>query len=117
MRTIIAGSRGIKRLSVVYDAVESIDWEITEVLSGTAQGIDVLGEIWAIRHNIPITRWPADWKKWGRTAGRIRNELMAANADALIAIWDGESPGTRHMIQHAYGKELQVYVHKEKVIE
>lgn len=37
---------------------------------------------------------------------------MADNAEALIAIWDGKSKGTRHMIEVAKEKGLKVYVHR-----
>ena len=52
----------------------------------------------------------AEWKKWGRRAGYRRNVQMAQHADALIAIWDGKSPGTRHMIETANAHGLAVFV-------
>jgi hypothetical protein len=62
--------------------------------------------------NIPCFRFPADWDRYGKAAGYIRNETMAANAEALIALWDGRSPGTKHMIDIARKKGLKVYVHR-----
>jgi hypothetical protein len=63
--------------------------------------VDTLAELWAVENGIPNTRYPADWKRYGRKAGPIRNRLMAENAEALIAIWDGKSRGAMDMIKQA----------------
>ena len=70
-----------------------------------------MGEDWARRHRIPIERYPANWDIDGRSAGYLRNELMGFMSDALIAIWDSKSRGTKHMIDIAQLKGLKVYVH------
>ncbi len=111
MKTIIAGSRGITDYAVLEAAVEACPWSITAVVSGTARGGDQLGEQYAADHKLPLHRYPADWNTHGRAAGYIRNEVMADNADALLAIWDGTSRGTKHMIDIARQRGLPVYVH------
>ena len=113
MRTIIAGSRGITKLSIVWKAVDASGWrkEITTVISGTARGVDQLGERFARLYSIPVERHPAQWDVYGRSAGHRRNEEMARCADALIAIWDGRSPGTRSMIGYAQKYGLKVFVY------
>ena len=82
-------------------AVRTSPWagKITEVISGTAHGIDTLGEKWAERHGIPVKRFPADWNAHGKSAGPIRNRQMAQYADALIVVIDRTvlSPGSRNM--------------------
>ena len=87
-----------------------VDWEITEVVSGKARGVDTLGEWWAKsgEKDIPIQSFPADWKKFKKAAGYIRNAEMAKYADALIAIWDGESRGTFNMIEEAMKNRLRI---------
>lgn len=92
-------------------ALKRAPFEITEIVSGTCEGVDQLGEEWAERHGIPVKRFPADWKKYGRRAGPLRNQTMASYADALIAIWDGKSKGTRSMIDEALREKLEVYVY------
>ena len=72
---------------------------ITEVISGGAKGADKMGEEWAKQHNIPIKKFPADWKKYGKAAGPIRNTQMAKYGEALIAIWDGKSVGTEDILK------------------
>lgn len=114
MKTIIAGSRGITLYEEVLMAVSGCGWGITQVISGGARGVDKLGERWAKENNIPLLVMPANWKKYGSGAGHIRNVDMANEADALIAIWDGLSPGTANMINIAKKKNLKVYVQLNK---
>lgn len=115
MKTIIAGSRDIPNaLDCVTDAVMSSGYYITEIISGGARGIDMAGEAYAALNAVPIVRFPADWNKHGKSAGFIRNTQMAEYAQALIAVWDGESRGTKHMIEEARRCGLQIYVHQIK---
>jgi hypothetical protein len=112
MKTIIAGSRTAS-LQDVIKALELCPFteKITEVVSGGARGPDSYGEILAEEYMTPIKRFPAQWNTYGTRAGYIRNGEMAEYADALIAIWNGHSNGTRDMIQRAKEKNLEVYVH------
>lgn len=110
MKTIIAGTRTINDIKILEETINNIDFNITKVVSGTAKGIDKLGEQWAHNNNISIERYPANWDRYGRSAGYIRNSEMANNAEALIAIWDGKSKGTKNMIQEAKRKGLKVHV-------
>jgi len=116
MKVIIAGSRSINDqgyLNDIYKAVILSDFILTEVVSGMAAGVDMLGELYAVENNIPVARFPADWKnidvpgaiikqnmygKYNAVAGHMRNKEMAEYADALIAVWDGKSKGTKNML-------------------
>lgn len=114
MRTIVAGSRGVTDYRVVQAAIQGSGFSISTVLSGCAQGVDSLGERWAKDNGVPVERYPAQWYVNGvldRAAGHKRNRLMGDNADALVAVWDGKSPGTKGMIDYARRKGLYVYVH------
>jgi YspA, cpYpsA-related SLOG family len=110
MKVIIAGSRTITDYATVCRAVERSGFSISRVLSGMAAGVDTLAVRYAKDSGLPLDPYPAQWNKWGRSAGYKRNVLMADNADALIAVWDGRSPGTRHMIQVAKARGVQVFV-------
>jgi hypothetical protein len=112
MRTIVAGSRGITDYERVARAIEAAPWTITEVVSGRARGVDQLGERWAQEHGIPVKLFPADWDTHGRRAGFIRNGQMAQYAQAVIAVWDGSSGGTKDMIAKAIELGLRVFVAK-----
>lgn len=114
MKTIIAGSRSIKDIKLVKRTISSIvqenGLEISEVVSGCAFGPDTVGKWWAENRDIPVEEFPAKWDEYGKGAGYRRNEEMAEYADALIAIWDGKSKGTQHMIGTAHQNGLEVYV-------
>jgi hypothetical protein len=115
MRTIIAGSRSVTDYEVLMSAMMATaeeGWEITQVISGGAAGADKLGEEFARICELPLRVFPADWKSHGKAAGVIRNIEMAQNADALVALWDGQSKGTAHMIRIAKERGLKVYVHR-----
>jgi hypothetical protein len=110
MKVIIAGSRGITDFATVCDAVPRSGFPITRVVSGMAQGVDTLAIRYGTENGLPCDRFPAEWSKWGRSAGYRRNVQMAQNADGLIAVWDGKSPGTKHMIDVAKARGLRVFV-------
>lgn len=126
MKVIVAGSRSLFGTAWVEKAVGLSGFEITEVVSGRAPGIDQAGETWAKFRGIPIKAMPARWndlshpdrivrtntrgEKYDARAGARRNLKMAQYADALIAIWDGKSRGTRDMIKSAQKLRLKVYV-------
>jgi glycerophosphoryl diester phosphodiesterase len=85
------------------------------VVSGTAAGADSWGEAWACWYGVPVERFPAHWTTYGRSAGARRNRQMARGADALVAVWDGVSPGTRDMIDVATRAGLRVFVWQAQV--
>jgi len=110
MKVIIAGSRNIEGEAVIKEAVKASGFKIDEVVSGCARGVDTYGENWAIYNGIPVKRFVPDWTWYGKKAGILRNNQMAEYADALIAIWDGSSRGTKHMIEAAKKRGLKVYI-------
>src|SRR5690349_17531678 len=103
MKLIIAGSRDID-LDTAWQAI--VDWfqdngstipKVEEIVSGTARGVDRLGEYWANKYRLKVKQFPADWDNKGRAAGIIRNADMAKYADALLLVWDGKSRGSANM--------------------
>lgn len=117
MRVIVAGSRGFddyqllnNELTTLKMLSESNKTPITEVVSGTARGADKFGEIWAEQNGIKLIKFPADWTRYGKSAGYVRNEEMAKYADILYAFWDGTSKGTKHMIELAKRHNLKVRI-------
>lgn len=111
MKTIIAGGRDLADHVHLTSAMQECPWTPTEIVSGGARGIDALGEEWAENNAVPVRRFPANWKSHGRAAGPIRNREMAVYAEALVAVWDGSSRGTRNMIEEAKKRGLKVHVH------
>lgn len=109
MRTIIAGSRNISDLPLLAETIDASGFYITEVVSGGDPGVGTLGLLWA-RKRARVTMFLLDWAEYGSRANYVRNEEMADYADALIALWDGVSSGTKHMIETARKKGLKIYV-------
>ena len=114
-RVIIAGGRDFNDYSLLKAKCDNILADKTAthriiVVSGAAKGADSLGEQYAREKGYTVERYPADWNTHGRAAGPIRNTQMANSADALIAFWDGQSKGTKSMINIAKTKGLGVRV-------
>lgn len=118
-RVIIAGSRSFFDYHLLCAHADrmlsqvSMTHEIV-IVSGGARGADRLGETYAKDKGYRVVIYPAKWDVYGKRAGYVRNEQMAKNADALIAFWDGESMGTRHMIDLAAKYGLKVSVKRFK---
>lgn len=110
MKTIIAGCRHILDYDLVLEAVANSNFIITQIISGGAKGVDSIGEQIAKDLGIPYIVVPAQWELFGRRAGPLRNREMALIADALIAVWDGVSPGTKNMINQAKHLGLRTYI-------
>jgi hypothetical protein len=112
MKIIIAGSR------IFNDYVElcnTCDFLISnqsniEIVSGTAKGADELGEKYARERNYRIRQFPANWNKYGKSAGYIRNAEMAAYSDMLIVFWNRKSKGTKNMIDLAERNGLKISI-------
>jgi len=112
VKVIICGGRNFTDYQYLNAYVKMVPpWiEITEVVSGHADGADTLGEQWATKNNIPLKIFPADWERLGRRAGPIRNIEMSKYAEGCIAFWNGTSTGTKHMIGTAIKAGMWTYV-------
>ena len=111
MKVIIAGSRNLDDIFYVDAAVYLANWKITEIVSGGARGIDKAAIEYAKQNKLNFVEFMADWESQGKAAGAIRNAKMAEYGDALIAIWDGASPGTLNMINTMVKLKKPVYVY------
>jgi len=105
-RILVAGSRNYNNFaeakSFIENCISRLKNEYTLVfVSGTCRGADMLGERFAAENGYEIERYPADWKRFGKSAGPKRNETMAKVADYVICFWDGQSKGTKSMIDFA----------------
>jgi hypothetical protein len=110
MRVVIAGSRSIDSYYQVHLAIKESGFEIDTIISGTAAGVDLQGEAYGKEHDIPVERYPADWKTHGKKAGFIRNAEMNNVSDATIVVWDGSSNGSKMMAEITERSNKPVYV-------
>lgn len=104
MKICIAGSRTLNPTPQEIDYIlfkhGFLRTDISEVVSGCAKGADKAGEAFADFYQIKKQLFPADWSRLGPAAGPIRNKAMAEYSDGAIIWWDGESKGTKNMVDH-----------------
>lgn len=116
MKILVCGSRGFndydQLASKLDDFLYTHDLSKIELVSGGARGADTLAERYASEKGIKFTRFDADWEQHGRSAGYIRNGVMAEYCagpeNQCIAFWDGKSLGTKHMIHAATKSRMTV---------
>ena len=114
-KIIIAGGRDFMDYNLLKEKTNKIlqEKKVTHkivIISGCARGADTLGLRYASENTFDVEEYPADWDKYGKKAGYLRNVEMAENANALIAFWDGKSKGTKHMIDIATERNLPIRV-------
>lgn len=113
MKLIVAGGRDFDDyalLSKTLDYFLSNTKEDIEIVSGTANGADKLGEKYAKEKGYPVTQFPAQWDLYGKSAGYHRNKEMAEYATHCVLFWDGESKGTKMMQDLAVAYKLTLRV-------
>lgn len=123
MKVIVAGSRWLRDAALVEEAIRRSHFPVSEVVCGASRkqvrdvlaGIrlpnaDILGALWAIDRGLPVKYFPPDWPRFGDNAGPIRNGEMAAYAEALVLLWDGESKGSKSMHEQGERYGLLEYV-------
>lgn len=108
MKLAVVGSRAINDVD--------LDWilktfEVDEIVSGGARGVDSLAASWAARHGVPTKVFLPDYSRFGRRAPLVRNEDIVAYADEVLAIWDGESRGTAYTVAAARRAGKPVHIH------
>ena len=119
IRVIVCGSRNYSDFDESFKVLLRLFGQVlpdVEIVSGTCRGGDMCGEHFASVCGLPVSRFPADWNRFGKSAGPRRNEQMlqyALQANAfVVAFWDGASKGTRNMVQIARQAGVPVCVVK-----
>ena len=110
MKVIIAGARDFTDYDLLKKTMETCGFVVTEVVWGGASGADALGKMWADEHGIPVKPFPADWNRYKKFAGPIRNKQMAEYGEALVAFLAKDSKGTKDMVRQAKKKGLPMVV-------
>lgn len=103
MVLLIAGSRDFQDFSLLEEKVNPYKEDITEIVSGVANGADKLGIKYSEKYMVPLKEFPARWDLYGKKAGILRNNEMAqylSKKDDSMALifWDGKSKGSENMI-------------------
>lgn len=96
MKLAIIGSRNLIVILANY-----ISRDITEIVSGGAQGIDLRARQYAVLHGIKMVEFLPEYENYRRNAPLVRNKKIVDYADAVLAFWDGKSKGTQFTIAYA----------------
>lgn len=130
---MVCGSRTITDVSWVekqiIDYLKEIDAEHQKkfgssdrdfiIIQGLAKGVDMIAKNFADNHNLGTWDFPAEWDKYGKAAGHIRNEIMVDKCDYCLILWDGKSLGTKNDIEHCHKKnkphKIIVYNNPRKI--
>jgi hypothetical protein len=116
LKVIVAGGRDFNNYALLRSTIFTLvhsklysGYGIS-IVSGMARGADSLAVEFATTHNVKLYQFPADWATYGKAAGPIRNREMAKFADVLLAFWDGQSAGTRNMIDEMSRLRKRVHI-------
>jgi hypothetical protein len=114
MRVIVTGSRGWSDRYFIADVLADLPGD-TVIVHGAAKGVDKVAAQEAQKLGLLIEEHPAEWERYGKSAGIIRNEKMAClGADLCIAFWDGRSRGTQDMMERAAAHGIPIEcVHRD----
>lgn len=111
MRILFTGSRHWNNAAPVAAIINSLP-DHAIVIHGAARGLDSLAGSLAEQRGLTVESYPADWNRYGRSAGIRRNEYMASlGADICFAFPLQGSKGTKHMVTHARGLNIPVFIH------
>ena len=108
MKVAIIGSRKLNVENLQDYLPEGTD----EIVSGGARGIDTCARNYALKNDLKLTEFRPEYNKYGRGAPLKRNETIVNYADMVLAFWDGESRGTKFVINYCekVGKECKIFL-------
>ena len=116
-KVIVAGGRDFydyeymsQQLDELFENKAIFENRQIKIVSGMAEGADILAIRYADEHKLTKILFPANWKKFPRIAGFLRNNDMLSIATHLVAFWDSKSSGTKNMIEIAQAKGIPVWV-------
>ena len=121
---IVAGGRDYSNQNIVNyyidrvkDVCDSRGLNLV-IVCGMATGADTLGRNYAISNGLEVLEFPANWNRYGKSAGYIRNKEMGDVADSAIVFWDGRSKGSKLMIDimHELKKPVVAISYEGKVL-
>ena len=114
MRYLICGSRDWLWPETIQEFVETLNLDDV-VITGGARGADAHAEHFARERGIEVIVEKAEWAKFGKSAGPIRNRRMVLKhrPDKIVAFQRGNSPGTAHMVNTGKAMKLHTVVYHE----
>lgn len=112
MRVLVCGSRTWSDLDPIRERLRQFP-PSTIIIHGAAPGADLIADGLAEYFGFGVEAYPANWQKYGKRAGPMRNiEMLDSEPNLVLAYWDGESPGTAHTIREAQKRGIKVEIIK-----
>jgi hypothetical protein len=109
MKVLVCGSRGWNDRELLDEALA--EYDVTLIIEGDARGADRMAGQWARDNGVELKVMPANWNRYGRSAGYRRNiEMLEQEPDLVVALWDGQSRGTLHTIKEARKRHIETIV-------
>ena len=124
LRILVCGGRHFADYDLLKETINGViaesGWEDIEIVSGHCVGADRLGELYAEKHNASIKIFPAEWGKYGKRAGPMRNKQMIDYISGfehkiVIAFVSANTKGTRNTITLAKKANIRV-IEKEYIV-
>lgn len=106
MKLAIVGSRNLH----ITNLEHYITADVTEIVSGGAKGIDSCARVFATSKGIPLKEFLPDYNKYGRSAPIIRNKEIVDYSDAVLTFWNGNSKGTKSVIDYCKKQDKPVRI-------
>jgi hypothetical protein len=116
LKVIICGDRHWNNYDSILDVVKRLKAKYDEVtvIQGECEGADLLAKKAAIACGIPVKGYPAEWKKYGKAAGPLRNQQMidSEKPDMIIAFHSDieHSKGTKDMVYRAKSHGIKCFI-------
>jgi len=109
MKLAIVGSRTFDDSFILIEwlhwfaAAEDSLWnnKVEVISGGCPKGADAMAKKAALIGEFKYTEFPADWDKYGKSAGFRRNQQIVDACDVVLVFWDGKSRGTQDTINKA----------------
>ena len=110
-RILVCGDRNYRDYNKIWSILSEFDSDTT-VIHGNCRGADKMAGFAAELQGMKVLTYPAEWKKYGSSAGPIRNNrmLVEGEPDVVIAFHENilKSKGTKNMMEQACEKDVDV---------
>jgi hypothetical protein len=111
MKVLVTGGRGFSNPTLLFTTLDHlyVDHAFTTLIHGGASGADRLAGEWAASRGISVEVYPADWQKYGRAAGPIRNQRMIDRKPDMVVAFPG-GRGTADLVRRARQAGVELVV-------
>jgi len=101
MRVLVCGSRDWVDEKSITNELDKLPLD-TVIIEGGARGADSIAQRYARSKGFQVETYKADWGKYNKAAGPIRNQqMLETGVDLVIAFQLNNSRGTKDMINRS----------------